>query len=271
MDHNSEREKEGLTELLKRGSRLITRDSESPSERDGLVLDRRSYLAAAGLTTAALAGCGGLDSRKQVSPVSSFGYGGAPVLQQTSSLTVSESEPNDREGNADVIDVNTTVDGTLTASDSDWFLVELSAGDDIVVGFSRGSATGVTAVILYDTEGTFSNLRYVSTDDPVTMTGTAETSGTYFVQVVDTQDGDGDYTLTVGDGTTATPTPTETATPTPTETATPTPTPTETATPTPTPTETATPVVTETATPTPVEDDYGEQGYGEYGYGGIAV
>ncbi|MFC6755678.1 MULTISPECIES: hypothetical protein [Haloarcula] len=245
MDDNSERKKTGLTGLFERGNRFITRDSSSSSEQDGLVLDRRSYLAAAGLTTAALAGCADLGGDETVRPVSAYGYGGSAALQQTSSLTVSESEPNDRESSADAVSLGATVDATLTANDSDWYVVELAAGDDMVVEFSREAPDGVTAVILYDPDGTYSNLRYVSTDDPVTVAQTAETSGTYYIQVVDTQESDGDYTMTVGDGTTATPTPTETET------------------------ETATPTATETATP--VEDEYGEQGYGEYGYGGIAA
>ncbi|MDS0258350.1 hypothetical protein NDI56_02870 [Haloarcula sp. S1CR25-12] len=223
-----------------------------------MLLDRRSYLAAAGATTVALAGCADLGAGSAVQPVSSFGYGGEPVLRQSSSLSVSEAEPNDSEGSANAISMGATVAGSLTASDSDWYTIELSTGDDVAIEFSRSATTGITAVILYDPAGEFSNLRYVSTDQPVTVAQTAETSGTYYVQVVDTQDSDGDYTLTVGNGTEATPT--QTATPTPTETATPEP--------------TATPTETETATPTETErsdDDYGEQGYGDYGYGGISA
>jgi len=251
MDDTSEQNKEELTEPLDQGSSHIPQDSaEETTDKDGLLMDRRTYLAAAGLTTAALAGCTSRDRSETVSPVSAFGYGGSPTLQQTSSLTVSESEPNDREGSADAIDVGTTVSGTLTANDSDWYVVDLSGGSDVAVKFSRTASVGITAVILYDPDGKFSNLRYVSTDEPVAMVQTIETTGTYFVQVVNTQGSDGGYTVTVRDGTT---------------------TPTETATPVATPTETATPVATPTDTATPAEDDYGEQGYGDYGYGGIAV
>ena len=170
MEDNSEQKKTGLTGLLDRGNRLLTRDSETRSGADDLLLDRRSYLAAAGLTTAAMAGCTGRDRSKTVRPVSAFGYGGSPALQQTSSLTVSESEPNDTEGNADAISLGTTVSATLTVNDSDWYLVDLSSGSEVTVEFSRSASSGVTAVILYDTDGTFSNLRYVSTDEPVAMT-----------------------------------------------------------------------------------------------------
>ena len=254
MDDNNEQKNTRLTALIERGSEFLTRDNEASSDNDGLLLDRRSYLAAAGLTTAALAGCTDLTSQETVRPVSSFGYGGGPVLQQSSSLTVTESEPNDSEGSENSITAGATVSGTLAVNDSDWYMIDLSATDDVTVEFSRDATAGVTALILYDPEGTFSNLRYVTTEDPVTMAGAVETSGTYFVQVVDVQGSNGGYTLTVDDGTTpSTPTETGTSTPTPTET--------ETGTSTPTPTETA----------TPVEDDYGEQGYGEYGYGGISA
>ena len=271
MDDNSEQKKTGLTGLLDRGNRLLTRNREGSSSEDGLLIDRRTYLAAAGLTTAGIAGCGGLDSGATVQPVSAFGYGGEQTLRQTSSLTVSESEPNDRQGSANAISAGATVTGTLAVNDSDWYVVDLSAGSDITVEFSRDSASGVTAVILYNPDGEFSNLRYVVTDDPVSMAQTVETSGTYFLQIVDTQDSDSDYTVTVSRGTTSTPVVTDTATPTPEQTETATPERTETA--TPERTETPTPVVTDTATPTgtAAEDDYGEQGYGEYGFGGIAT
>jgi len=253
MDDNSEQKKSRLTALLERGSTLITRDDSVRQGEDGLLLDRRSYLAVAGVTTAALAGCASRDSGETVRPVSAFGYGGGEVLRQTSSLSVSESEPNEREGNANAIGLGATVTGTLTVSDSDWYTVDFSAGNEITVEFSRDAPTGVTAIILYGPDGTYSNLRYITTDDPVSMTQMAETSGTHFIQVVDTQNSDGGYTMTVSDGTMTTPT--ETATP--------------------EATETATPVVTETrtvtSTATPAEDDYGEQGYGDYGYGGIAT
>jgi len=259
MDDTSEQENGILTALLEWSSSDVTReDAGTGAQADGnessgsLVLNRRSYLAAAGATTATVAGCADLGRSGTVSPVSSFGYGGAPALQQTSSLSVSESEPNDTEGNADSVTIGSTVTAALTASDSDWYMVDLSAGDETVIEFSRDAASGVTAVILYDPNGEYSNLRYVSTDEPVAFGQTAETSGTHYVQVVDIQNSDGGYTLTVTNGSA-----TETATATPTET--------ETATATETETTTATP----TATPTS-EDDYGEQGYGEYGYGGIA-
>jgi len=243
MDDNSDQENGILSALQDRGRRDIPGDGAGGND-GGTTLDRRSYLVAAGLTTAALAGCTGRDASETVPPVSAFGYGGGPVLQQTDSLSIAESEPNDRRTDATPVGLGSTVAATLTVSDSDWYTVDLTAGDEVVAEFTRQAPTGITAVILYDPDGQFSNLRYVSTDQPVVVAQTAGTTGTYYIQVVDTQESDGEYTLTVGDGT-ASETTTETVTETETETA------------------------TETATP--VEDDFGEQGYGEYGYGGIST
>jgi len=264
MDDTSEGETGLRTALFRCSRRFVPWDNTEESNENigGTALTRRSYLAATGLTTAALAGCADLASGT-VSPVSTFGYGGGPALQQPSSLSVSESEPNDSEASADAVRVGATVTATLDRSDSDWYTVGLSRGDEVAIEFARTAPTGVTAVILYDPDGEYSNLRYVSTDQPVVVGKTVEQSGTYYVQVVDTQDSDGSYTLHVGTGTdTPTATPTETPTVTPTET------PTVTPTDTPTVTPTDTPTVTPTDTPT-LEDDYGEQGYGAYGYGGI--
>jgi hypothetical protein len=228
-------------------------EAATDADAGAVVLDRRSLLAAAGVAAASVAGCAGTNEPSTVEPVSAFGFGGAPVIQQAStlSLSVSESEPNDTEGNAMEIDYGTTVTGRLTVSDSDWYAVELPSDDDTVVSFERAAPTGVTAVILYEPSGQFDNLRYVTTDQPVSFSPTVEASGTHYVQVVDTQDSAGTYKLLVGRGGTVTATPTETATPTA------------------TPTETATPTATSTATAS--ETDYGTQGYGEYGYGGVSA
>jgi len=243
-----------------------TADSEAST---GSSLTRRSYLAGAGATAAALAGCGGRAGQSVVEPLTVFGYGGAAAIRQSEALAVSvtESEPNDTRQAATRVALGTRVSGDLGSSDSDWYALDASSGQLVAVRFQRSSPTGVTAVIAYDADGVFENLRYVSTDQEVTFVVTAETSGTHHVQVVDTQSSDGAYTLTLESASaTATPS-TDSGTDTPTST--PTATPTSTATATPTPTATATPTPTATATPTPAEDDYGEQGYGKYGYGGI--
>ena len=280
-------------------------DADVPSDR--VEIGRRSYLKMVGVAattaSASVAGCtGSANDVARVQPMSAFGYGGAAVLQQSSSLdlSVSESEPNDTQATAMALDLGATVSGTLTESEVDWYAVDATSGRELVVDFDRAVKTGVTAVIVYDTEGDWSNLRYLGASGAVTVRSPVEESGTHYVQVVNVQDGSGDYTLAVSqsdDGATtetptatetptqtetptATETPTQTETPTPTqtetptatetETATPTPTQTETPTATPTPTETPTPTPTETPTPTPMsDDDYGVQGYGELGYGGV--
>lgn len=234
----------------------------------GLSLTRRSYLAGAGTAAVALAGCAGQTTESVVQPLTVFGYGGGTVIQQSESLSMSvtESEPNDTRQAAMGIGLGTTIDGDLTQYDSDWYAFDVSSGEQLVVTFRRSSPTGVTAVIVYDTDGVFSNLRYVSTDGEVAFGVDAETGGTHYVQVVDTQSSDGPYTLKVG-RTSGTGTPTTTETPTTTDTPTTTETPTVTETPTTTEPGTATP----TSTATPIEDDYGEQGYGDFGYGGVEV
>jgi hypothetical protein len=229
-------------------------------------MGRRKYLALAGaaLGTAAVAGClggGGPDGDKQVR----FGYGGGPYLFAVGSAALaaaaSENEPNDACANAQAISADTDVSATLESAGVDWYGVDLAAGEDYDVVYDRVPSKGVTSVVLYGPGCTFKTMRQVGTDRQVSLDGTAQESGTHYVEVVDVQQGDGDYTVRVDTGSsTATPTPTDTAT------ATPTPTPTDTATATPTPTDTA----TATPTATTVADDYGEQGYGEYGYGGVS-
>jgi hypothetical protein len=233
-------------------------DADVPSDR--VEIGRRSYLKMVGVAattaSASVAGCTGTASDvARVQPMSAFGYGGAAVLQQSSSLdlSVGESEPNDTQATAMALDLGATVSGTLTESEVDWYAVDATSGRELVVDFDRAVKTGVTAVIIYDTEGDWSNLRYLGASGAVTVRSPVEESGTYYVQVINVQDGSGDYTLAVSqsdDGaTTETPTATETPTPTATET------PTQTETPTPTPTETPTPTPTETPTPTPTPTD----------------
>ena len=220
-----------------RGAEAGETDNGGSSSDGGLT--RRSYLASAGATAAALAGCTGRTSQPVVTPVTVFGFGGGTAIRQSEepSTSVAESEPNDTRGAATPVALGERVRGDLRPSDSDWYALEMSSGQQLAVTFSRSSQTGVTAVIVYDADGVFSNLRYVSTDETVGFEVTAESSGTHHVQVVDTQSSDGAYTLTL-ENASATETPDSDS-------------------------------GTETPAPTPVEDDYGQQGYGEYGYGGI--
>lgn len=202
-------------------------------------LTRRSYLVGAGTTAAALAGCTGRTGGTVVSPVTVFSYGGGAAIRQSEEIStqITESEPNDTQQNATGVTLGTRIDGSLEPSDSDWYALEMSSGQGMAVTFQRSSQTGVTAVIAYDADGNFSNLRYISTDEAVSFDVTAETSGTYHVQVVDTQSSDGAYTLSLESASATESTDTDSG--------------------------------TETPTSPSVEDDYGEQGYGEYGYGGI--
>ncbi|WP_136601209.1 carbohydrate-binding domain-containing protein [Salinigranum halophilum] len=187
-----------------------------------------------------------------------YSYGGRKVFEQRGSVTASafsgqvtqltstsESEPNDTQATANEVDVGSTVTAELSTAEVDWYSFDAAKGQSVVAELDRDAESGISALILYDSDGNYVDLRYVGTKQPSRIDlDSASAAGTYFVQVVDVQSGSGPYTLTIQDATniTETPTspPTETATPTPTQTATPTPT--ETPSPTPTPTETPTPV-----------------------------
>ena len=239
----------------------------TPPDRDDGGIDRRTYLALAGaaLGTATLAGCLGGNDTPEDRQVH-FGYGGGPFMLAVGSAALAaagESEPNDACANASPITTDTTVSGTLESAGVDWFGFDLGAGEEYEVRFDRVPATGVTSVVLYGPGCTFETLRQVGTDREISLGATADEAGTYYVEVVDIQQGDGDYSLYVDTGSSTT-TSTETAT------STPTPTSTETATSTATRTSTDTATSTTTPTATSVVDEYGEQGYGEYGYGGVS-
>lgn len=223
---------------------------------DDLPLNRRTYLALAGALATSAAGCLGEADNPvtMVEPLAVFGYGGKFVME-TDSRTVntastSEVEPNDSADNATVIETGMEVTGELQAAEVDWFAFDASADEEFTVEFVRASASGVSAVLLYDPDGQHLNLRYVGSDAPVALSGVAAQTGRHLVEVADIEAGSGSYTLTVSaSGSTGTPT--------------------ETPSPTPTPTET--PTVTATPTATPKTVAYGVQGYGELGYGGIGT
>lgn len=254
-------------------------ETDSPGEGTTAV-SRRSYLAIAGAAVASAAGLAGgerdaVDVPAATRPVTTYGYGGGPVVRErslsaataaTASLaaaSVAESEPNDTMGEATLVSTGATASGTLESAGVDWWAVDLAAGDRLDVTVERAADTGVVAAATYDPNGDNLDVRYVGSGQPTTIdVDSAPTSGRHYVELVDVQQGDGDYALQFGDGSgssTATPTPTPTPTSTPTPTATPTPTPTATPTPTPTPTPTASD-----------ESQYGVQGYGQLGYGGTS-
>jgi hypothetical protein len=174
--------------------------------------------------------------------LSVYGYGGDQVLASASeTVTVSESEPNDSQGEAMSVSLGTEIAGQLERAGVDWFAFDADSGETVTARFTRSATDGVTSVVLYGPDGDFGDLVFVGSDDPVDLVETVETAGTHYVEVVDVQNSDGDYTLALTSGSTSTSTPTPTSTPT----------------------------VTATPTATTVEDDYGEQSYGEYGYGGV--
>jgi len=207
---------------------------------DDRTMDRRTYLTLAGVTagTVAVAGCSTGDVASTARTTVRYGFGGAPVLLSSGSTALAESEPNDACGDATAISTDTTVSGTLDAADADWYSVDLDAGETFDVVFERAASDGITNVVISGPGCSFKTLRQVGSGQEVRLSATADEAGIHYVEVVDLNEGDGDYAVRVDTGGETT----------------------ETATPTPTSTETA----------TSVEDDYGEQGYGEYGYGGSA-
>ena len=225
-------------------------EAAQESDGDTVRLSRRSYLKMAGLSVAAVAAVtDGSNSKSttvpQTTEMAIYGYGGAQVFEQQGSITtsafsgavqdltpVSESESNDRQATADEVSLGSTVSAELTADEVDWYAFDATKDQSVVLELDRESGDGVTALILYDSNGDYINLRYVGTGEPTRIDlDSAPATDTYFAQVVDIQSGDGPYTLTVQDEQNVTPTPTETPTPTPTPTETPTPTPSPTPTP----------------------------------------
>ena len=247
--------------------------TNSDPQEDTVRLSRRTFLKMSGVaaSVSALA----VDQSNGVPVPEStklevYGYGGQKMFEQRGSITASafagqvsqltstsESEPNDTQATANEVTVGSTVTAELSAAEVDWYSFDAAKGQSVVAELDRDAESGVTALILYDSDGEYIDLRYIGTGQPSRIDlDSASTAGTYFLQVVDIQSGSGPYTLTIQDATniteTPTPTPTETATPTPTQTATPTPT--ETPSPTPAPTQTATP--TPTPTPVPQQQPY---------------
>lgn len=210
-------------------------DEEQPD--NSMRLSRRSVLLSAGTAACALAGGKfAVTDGVQAQPVESFGYGGLSVMRQSAqTVTVAESEPNDRRGNATAVDLGTTVTARLSPRDSDWYAIDLASEDRPVVEFERNAKDGISALVLFGPDGSLKNLRYVPDDQPLAFEPSIDVSGTHYVQVVDTEDSASDYSLRIVPESTDT----------------------ETSTPTPTPDDSQT------------ADEYGNQSYGEYGYGGV--
>jgi hypothetical protein len=218
---------------------------EDGDERETVRLSRRSYLKMAAVSAAAAGALVGTSDSATIPEGTSmalYGYGGTPILEQQGSITsnaitgtvqsalstTTESESNDTKATADEVAVGSVVTGSLATAEVDWYAFDASADQSVVLELDREKSDGVTALILYDPEGDYLDMRYVGSGQPARVDlDSAPAAARYFAQVVDIQNGDGAYTLTVTDPDAATPTPTPepTATPTPEPTATPTPTP----------------------------------------------
>jgi len=213
-----------------------TKGSANETADDDMMISRRSVLMSGGAVAGILAGWGlGFTGSVQAQPVESFSYGGTPVMQQSAqTVTIDESESNNRRANAMEIDLGTSITAALTSNESDWYAVDLSLRDEPVVTFDRKAESGISALIFFDPNGGLNNLRYIPDDQPLTFRPAVDASGMHYFQIVDIQNSASDYRLTIE---------TESNT--------------ESSPPTPTPTETL------------VTDDYGGQAYGEYGFGGV--
>jgi hypothetical protein len=144
-----------------------------------------------------------------------YGYGGASagpdggtttVVAKRAKTVTTQTTDNDERANALKISPGTLVETELDADSVDWFTFDATADDPITVEYERSASVGVTGLILYDPDGNFINQLYVGTDTVHQLTSTAATSGGYFLQVIEVEEGDGPYSFTVSltadDGTT---------------------------------------------------------------------
>lgn len=177
---------------------------------DGRSVERRSYLKLAGVAIASVGGSlaasrAGRTADTQTTEVRTekrYGFGGSPLAQTTAVLaetefSASENEPNDTRENATPVDTGVDVSGTLDPDEVDWFAFNLSEGTTATIELSKEDSTGVVALAFYDVQGSFVDQLYLSNSSPVSLSGTAPESGTYFAQVVDMEDGSTAYTLRV--------------------------------------------------------------------------
>jgi len=220
MERHSDQEKEAHTSNESESKENI--QSVNGGDEAEVTMSRRALLITAGTATASVAGYidpGGTESQIVLQGIDVYGYGGQPVMTKASqTVTVSESEPNDRQKEAMKIDFDTEIQGNLEQADVDWFAFDGESGQTVVAEFSRAATEGVTSLILYGPDGDSQDLRFIGTSQPVQLEETLETTGTHYIEVVDVQKSSGDYTLTLtteSDTSTATPTPTTTDTATP--------------------------------------------------------
>ena len=176
-------------------------------------LDRRTYLRIAGgaAIVGGMAGCLGETRAEEVR----YGYGGeryvldSATLESNSLNLTAESEPNDACTNANPIELDTDISGSLEAAGVDWYSFDLSADTAFEVVVDRVPETGVTGVVVYGPDCDFLQLRQVGTSQSVRLAATASEAGTYTVEVTDINSADGEYTVAIDTGSydTSTPTP----------------------------------------------------------------
>jgi hypothetical protein len=165
-----------------------------------LKLGRRSYLSLAATAVAAVAGCSGQKStvREEIDlqPLGVYGYGGTSVRSRESvSLVVTKSEPNNGRTKATPIELGSPVDGTLASGDTDWYAFDVT-DEEVRVDFERHSGDGITVVVLYGPGGEFVDFVYATSSEAVQVLEPIEEGGTHYVELLDVQGGEGEYTLT---------------------------------------------------------------------------
>jgi hypothetical protein len=171
-------------------------------------LDRRSFMfLSGGVATAAVTGALGGASEpakgaEKAAPTL-HGYGGRQALDGTtvpntlSAETLTQTEENAERENAMEIPTGTLVEAELDPATVDWFVFDVNEGDPITVDYNRSNAVGVTGLVLYGPDGSFKDKTWVGTDSLTQLSHTVSETGQCHVQVLDVEDGDGSYTLTV--------------------------------------------------------------------------
>ncbi|QCC50347.1 hypothetical protein [Halapricum salinum] len=183
-----------------------------PERDEKTGIDRRTYLQIAGgaAIVGGAAGCLGGARAEEVR----YGYGGERYVLDSTALDAeslnltAESEPNDACADANPIELDTDISGTLETAGVDWYSFDLSADTAFEVVFDRIPETGVTGVVVYGPNCEFMQLRQVGTSQSVRLAATASEAGTYTVEVTDINSADGEYTVAVDTGSYNTPTPT---------------------------------------------------------------
>lgn len=193
----------------------IEADSERPPASDGNTtatrpgrLSRRGFvMLASGATVAAVgAPFGTATPTTTVTQPDAYGYGGASagpdggtttVVAKRATTITTQTTDNDERANALEISPGTLVEAELDADSVEWFTFDATADDQITVDYERSSSVGVTGVVLYGSDGQFINQLYVGTESLHQLKATANETGSYFLQVVDVEDGSGPYSFTV--------------------------------------------------------------------------